>query len=131
MGLQTAPISGMLGGCGQSPRLFPLPRRAKGLRRTFKMGDQTLTVLAQATGTDVAQLREYLLKGGFMWSDDFWGSRAWAVWEKQIGRVLPPQQYPIVDIVDPADPVPTTGRHLGTRIPLAADNRKRGLREHR
>ena len=22
---------------------------------------------------------EYLLKGGFMWSDDFWGSRAWDV----------------------------------------------------
>jgi hypothetical protein len=50
------------------------------------------------SGTDVAQLREYLLKGGFMWSDDFWGSRAWAVWEEEIGKVLPPGQYPIVDI---------------------------------
>ena len=53
---------------------------------------------------DVVQLREYLLKGGFMWSDDFWGSRAWAVWEQQIGRVLPPERFPIVDIpVDARD----------------------------
>ncbi len=27
---------------------------------------------------DVAQLRTYLLKGGFLWVDDFWGSYAWA-----------------------------------------------------
>ena len=53
---------------------------------------------AEFTNEDVAQLREYLLKGGFMWSDDFWGSRAWSVWEKEIGRVLPPERFPIVDI---------------------------------
>jgi hypothetical protein len=53
---------------------------------------------AAFTNADVAQLREYLLKGGFMWSDDFWGSRAWAVWEQEIGRVLPPERFPIVDI---------------------------------
>ena len=53
---------------------------------------------AEFTDADVVQLREYLLKGGFMWSDDFWGSRAWAVWEYEIGRVLPPERFPIVDI---------------------------------
>ncbi len=47
---------------------------------------------------DVTQLRKYLMKGGFMWSDDFWGDRAWRNWELEIGRVLPPHQYPIVDI---------------------------------
>jgi hypothetical protein len=47
---------------------------------------------------DVEQLRRYLLKGGFMWSDDFWGSHAWSVWQEEIGRVLPPVKYPIVDI---------------------------------
>jgi hypothetical protein len=26
---------------------------------------------------DVAALRDYLLKGGFLWADDFWGSYAW------------------------------------------------------
>jgi hypothetical protein len=53
---------------------------------------------AEFTNEDVAQLREYLLKGGFMWSDDFWGSRAWTIWEQEIGRVLPPERFPIVDI---------------------------------
>ena len=50
---------------------------------------------------EVERLREYLLKGGFLWADDFWGSRAWSWWESQIRRVLPPGQYPIVDL--PAD----------------------------
>jgi hypothetical protein len=47
---------------------------------------------------EVEQLRNYLLKGGFLWLDDFWGSEAWASWEYQAGRILPPSQYPIVDI---------------------------------
>ena len=45
-----------------------------------------------------ARLRTYLLKGGFLWVDDFWGSQAWAQWESEIGRVLPPAEYPIVDL---------------------------------
>ena len=53
---------------------------------------------AAFTDEDVVQLREYCIKGGFMWSDDFWGSRAWAIWEREIGRVLPPERFPIVDI---------------------------------
>jgi hypothetical protein len=53
---------------------------------------------ARFSGDDVARLREYLLKGGFMWSDDFWGPRAWAVWEHEVGRILPPSRFPIVDI---------------------------------
>jgi hypothetical protein len=44
------------------------------------------------------RLREYLLKGGFLWVDDFWGSGAWAQWAEQIGRVLPPETYPIRDL---------------------------------
>lgn len=47
---------------------------------------------------EAARLRAYLLKGGFVWADDFWGSYAWSVWEAQIRRVLPPGQYPIVDL---------------------------------
>jgi hypothetical protein len=43
-------------------------------------------------------LRDYLLKGGFLWVDDFWGSSAWERWIEQIERVLPPHQYPIADI---------------------------------
>ena len=26
---------------------------------------------------EVERLREYLLKGGFLWADDFWGTREW------------------------------------------------------
>ena len=33
--------------------------------------------------------------------DDFWGTAAWEQWAEEIGRVLPPGQYPIFDI--PAD----------------------------
>src|SRR4051794_32062708 len=47
---------------------------------------------------EVANLRDYLLKGGFLWADDFWGSRAWALFEDNIHRVLPSGVYPIVDL---------------------------------
>ena len=47
---------------------------------------------------EIPKLRDYLLKGGFLWADDFWGSYAWAAWESQIRRVLPPGQYPIVEL---------------------------------
>ena len=50
---------------------------------------------------DAVQLRSYLLKGGFLWVDDFWGSYAWSVWARQIQKVLPPSDFPIVDL--PAD----------------------------
>ena len=45
------------------------------------------------TGAEAVRLREYLLKGGFLWVDDFWGPRAWEHWTSEIGRVLPPSQY--------------------------------------
>ncbi len=47
---------------------------------------------------EVETLRNYLLKGGFVWADDFWGSRAWDWWHNQIRRVLPPGEYPLVDL---------------------------------
>ena len=45
-----------------------------------------------------AKLRDYLLKGGFLWADDFWGGYAWQWWEAQLRRVLPADQYPIVEL---------------------------------
>jgi len=59
------------------------------------------TGTAQFSDAEVASLRAYFQKGGFLWVDDFWGSHAWQVWTEQIGRILPPGEYPIVDI--PAD----------------------------
>jgi Domain of unknown function (DUF4159) len=47
---------------------------------------------------EAERLRAYLLKGGFLWADDFWGSWAWEVWAREIGKVLPPSEYPIVDL---------------------------------
>ena len=47
---------------------------------------------------DANQLREYLLKGGFLWADDFWGSEAWEWWEAIMKEVLPPPEYAIVDL---------------------------------
>ena len=50
------------------------------------------------TEAQTVRLRQYLLKGGFLWADDFWGTAAWENWEYQIGRVLPPEEFPIEDI---------------------------------
>jgi hypothetical protein len=50
------------------------------------------------TPTEVAKLRLYLLKGGFLWVDDFWGANAWTNWEREMARVLPADQFRIVDI---------------------------------
>jgi len=53
---------------------------------------------ARFNDEEVAKLRAYLLKGGFLEVDDFWGTKAWDQWAEEIGRVLPPDQYPIFDI---------------------------------
>jgi Domain of unknown function (DUF4159) len=47
---------------------------------------------------EVERVRAYLLKGGFIWVDDSWGSMAIQSWEREIGRVLPPNEYPVRDI---------------------------------
>jgi hypothetical protein len=54
--------------------------------------------------TDAARLREYLLKGGFLWTDDHWGSDEWEVWKRELAKVFPPDQYPIEELT-PADPI--------------------------
>ncbi len=45
---------------------------------------------------EVRALREYLLAGGFLVVDDFWGSWAWQHFEAQMRRVFP--ERPIVDL---------------------------------
>ena len=50
------------------------------------------------TNEDAARLRTYLLKGGFLWVDDFWGSYAWQIWEEEIRKVFPAREYPIFDV---------------------------------
>jgi Domain of unknown function (DUF4159) len=47
---------------------------------------------------DVESLRSYLHKGGFLWVDDYWGPWAWDDFAREIGKVLPPDEYPIRDL---------------------------------
>jgi hypothetical protein len=63
----------------------------------FLMGTDVGT--AYFSPVEAARLREYLLKGGFLWVDDFWGEAAWEQWSQEIHKALP--EYRIVDV--PAD----------------------------
>ena len=56
----------------------------------LEVGDMYMSE-AEAQG-----LRDYLLAGGFLMIDDFWGTWEWAQFESEIRRVLP--EHPIVDI---------------------------------
>jgi hypothetical protein len=47
---------------------------------------------------EVSGLRDYLLKGGFLWVDDFWGTPAWERWSTEIDKVLPRTEFPIRDV---------------------------------
>lgn len=51
-------------------------------------------------------MRTFFLKGGTFWADDFWGSRAWVDFQREMQRVLPeyafeeiPQDHPLFRIV--------------------------------
>jgi hypothetical protein len=60
---------------------------------------------AALSNAEVQRLREYLLKGGFLWVDDFWGTRAWDQWVGVMAKVLP--EFPIVEVA-PTDPIRQT-----------------------
>jgi hypothetical protein len=47
---------------------------------------------------EVPRLRAYLLKGGFLWADDFWGDAALEHFTSEIARILPPDEYPARDL---------------------------------
>lgn len=57
-------------------------------------------------------LRTYLLKGGFLWVDDFWGSYEWDHWVREIRHALPASEYPIFDI-PPEHPIFRTQFEVG------------------
>ena len=64
---------------------------------------------------EAARLRDYVLKGGFLWVDDFWGSYQWEQWVTQLRKVLPADQYPIVDL--PLDHALLRGQFEVNEIP--------------
>jgi Domain of unknown function (DUF4159) len=47
---------------------------------------------------DAARMRQYLLKGGFIWADDFWGTYAWQNFEQEMAKVFPDPQHRFVDL---------------------------------
>jgi hypothetical protein len=75
------------------------------------------------TEPEVRGLRDYLLAGGFLIVDDFWGTRQWANFEEQMRRVLPehgivelPLDHPIFSIfyeIDEIIQVPAINRAWG------------------
>jgi hypothetical protein len=63
--------------------------------------------------SEIKGLREYLLKGGILWADDFWGEYAWSRFTDQMRRVLP--QYEAIDI--PPDHKILTQPYLVKSVP--------------
>ncbi len=62
---------------------------------------------------EAVRLRDYLLKGGFLWADDFWGGYAWQHWSRELERVLPgyrieevPMDHPIFHTLYSVDSIP-------------------------
>jgi hypothetical protein len=47
---------------------------------------------------EAERLRRYLLKGGFLWVDDFWGTAAWEHWSGELAKVLDPVEFPVQDV---------------------------------
>ena len=41
------------------------------------------------TPAQAERLRDYLLKGGLIYADDFWGPWAWSQWTAELARILP------------------------------------------
>lgn len=78
----------------REPRHFVLPLTDPSLFRCpfVMMTEPGGMVLDDA---EVTKLREYLLKGGFLWADDFWGDAAWENFLHEIRRVLPEEQFPV------------------------------------
>ena len=61
-------------------------------------------VLMEDAGTislredEIAPFREYLMKGGFVFVSDYWGPLAREQFDEEIGRVLPPADFPTVEL---------------------------------
>jgi len=90
---------------------------------------------------EAANLRDYLLRGGFLHVDDFWGEYEWDNWERQVRKVFPDEnEYPIVEVpldheiyncvfeLDEPPQVPSI--YAWERFRSASDRPGMGLRPH-
>jgi hypothetical protein len=60
---------------------------------------------AHFTDEEVVRLRQYLLKGGFLFVSDYHGILAQEQFDEEIGRALPRSDFPIVDLNPPDHPL--------------------------
>jgi hypothetical protein len=74
---------------------------------------------ASFTEDEVTRLRQYLLKGGFIFVSDYHGTQAQEQFDREIGRVLPHNEFPIVDLTPPDHPLWRTMFQV-SRIPQMA-----------
>jgi hypothetical protein len=74
---------------------------------------------AEFSDEEAARLRQYLLKGGFLFVSDYHGGWSKAQFDAEIGRVLPPGEFPIVDLTPPDHPLWHTMFEV-TRLPQLA-----------
>jgi hypothetical protein len=68
---------------------------------------------------EVKPLRDYLLKGGFLFVSDYHGTWGKEQFDNEIGRVLPRNEFPIVDLTPPNHPIWNTFYPV-TRLPQLA-----------
>jgi hypothetical protein len=47
---------------------------------------------------EAAGLHDYLMRGGFLWADDFWGDYAFEYWMNQLRKALPSGEFPLIDV---------------------------------
>jgi hypothetical protein len=52
------------------------------------------------TDAQAAKLRDYLLRGGFLYLDDFWGPDEWADFDQEMKRVFPDREIVEIDNKD-------------------------------
>jgi hypothetical protein len=60
---------------------------------------------ARFTDIEAGRLRDYLLKGGFLLVSDYHGTWGREQFDQEIAKILPPGQFPIVDLTPPDHPM--------------------------
>ena len=103
----------------------PFDRKREPTHYVVRLTDPSLfecpLTMASDVGTiglsaaEAEHLRLYLLKGGFLWVDDFWGTAAWQQWTREMAKVLPPSEYPITDV--PLDDPIFSSQFVVTEVP--------------
>jgi hypothetical protein len=69
---------------------------------------------------EVVRLRNYLVKGGFLFVSDYHGTESKAQFDEEIARVLPPGKYPSVDLTPPGHPLWNMVYPVTTLPPMAS-----------